>query len=510
MREIAPIYQPKSLALEAPQGRYSLLVVALLFFVFAVAAGLLFAILDGSISFAVEKLYLWPWILMVLVVISAPPVYLILRHRFDLFHPLVHASWSYFVPAFVLGSIFLATGLSEPSFMHLIPDQQYYLPLTLFYVALGYAGLTAGYTVPWGQRLGVALSRRLPNWDWRSADLLLPCCFLLIVGEVFSLVALSAGAIGYQQTETVETFNAMLTSMVSFIAMASFLLWFATFRAERLTLQHKIIIVLLIALIPLNVIISGSRGGLIHSLVSIAMAYWLCGRRIKLRHGTIFGILLTLALLIGMVYGTTFRFVKGTEERMSIEEYLDTSVTALEVVGNRSLGDNLSFAFTQISERFETTTSLAVVVANYEHLKSFEAAYGIEDNIWTYTWTAFIPRFLWPDKPTISDARAYSALYFDFGQNSFAMTPMGDLLRNFGPVGIPLGMALLGFLLRIIYTTLIEGQTPSPWRAVSYYLMLGTVSYESFYGTILPSLIRVGIILVLGGLLINALARRRR
>jgi oligosaccharide repeat unit polymerase len=509
MREIAPIYRPKAPALEAPHGRYSLLMVALLFFALAGAAALLFAMLDGGISFSIGKLYLWPWILMVMVVISAPPVYLMLRQRFDLFHPLVYASWSYFFPAFVLGSIFLATGLSEPSFMHLIPDQQYYLPLTLVYIALGYAGLTAGFAVPWGQRWGVILSRRLPVWNWRAAELLFPCCLLLIVGEAISIVALSTGAIGYQRAETIETFNAMLTSMVSFISMASFLLWFATFRAERLTLHHKIIIALLIALIPFNAIISGSRGGLINSLIPIGMAYWLCGQRIKLHHGTIFGIVLSLALLVGMVYGTTFRFVKGTEDRMSIEDYLSTSVTALEVISNRSLGDNLSFGFAQISERFETTTSLAVVVANHENLKSFEAGYGIEDNIWTYTWTAFIPRFLWPDKPVISDARAYSALYFDFGQNSFALTPIGDLLRNFGPVGIPLGMALLGFLLRIIYTTLIEGQTVSPWRAVSYYLMLATVSYESFYGTILPNLIRVSIILVLGGLLINALARRR-
>ena len=509
MREIAPIYHPKPLAFAAPRGRYSLLAAALIFFALAIAAGLLFALLDGGVSFSVGNLYLWPWIVIVLAVISFPPVYLILRRRFDLFHPLVFASWSYFLPAFVLGSIFLATGISEPSFMHLIPDQRYYLPLTLVYVALGYAGLTAGFAVPWGKRLGVLLSRRVPNWNWRPGDLLFPCLILLLAGQVFSLGALSAGALGFQRVETVEAFNATLSSMASFLSMANFLLWFAIFRAERRTLHYKIIILLLVLLIPSTAIISGSRGGLLHSLIPIAMAYWLSGRRIKLRHGAILGVMLTIALLVGMIYGSTFRFVKGTEDRMEIDEYFDASVMAFGVISDRSLADNLSFGFAQLSERFETTSSLAVVVSNYEQLSPFEADYGIANNIWTYTWTAFIPRFIWLDKPLISDARAYSALYFDFGLTSFALTPIGDLLRNFGPVGIPLGMALLGFLLRIIYTTLIEGQVVTAWRAVIYCLLLMSVSYESFYGTILPSLIRMGIVLLLGGLLINALVRRR-
>ncbi|HEX8650325.1 MAG TPA: hypothetical protein VF708_05765 [Pyrinomonadaceae bacterium] len=513
MREFTSNYhQPKALALEEPpmrDGRYGLFIFALLFFGLACASALLFALLDGDVDFSIGNLYLWPWILLVLIVISIPPVYFILRRRFDLFHPLVFASWSYFFPAFVLGSIFLATGISEPSFLHFISDQRYYLPLTLEYIALGYVGLTVGFAIPWGKQSGTYLSRHIPSWKWQSSDLLFPCMLLLIVGQLFSLGALSAGALGYQRVEAVESFNAVLIAMASFVSIASFLLWFAIFRAERLTLHYKIIIGVLIISIPSSTIIAGNRGGLLRSLIPIAMAYWLSGRRIKLRHGMIFGVLLTLAIMVGMIYGSTFRFVKGTEDRMDVNTYLNTSAEALSVIGDRSLVDNISFAFAQISERFETTSSLAVVVANYEKLNQFEADYGIANNIWSYTWTAFIPRIVWPDKPIISDARSYSALYFDFGANSFAMTPIGDLLRNFGPLGIPLGMALLGFVLRILYTALVDGQTVSPWRAVAYYMMLTSVSYESFYGTILPELIRTCVILMLGCLLINVMVRRR-
>src|ERR1044072_4565019 len=176
MRESTASYQrTKALALDEPpasDGRSGLIMFALICFGLAGAAALLFALLDGGIDFSIGNLYLWPWILLVLLIISIPPGYLALRRRFDLFHPLVFASWSYFFPAFFLGSIFLATGISEPSFVHLIPDQRYYLPLTLIYVALGYFGLTAGFALPWGKTLGGVLSRRGPAWHWHAADVL--------------------------------------------------------------------------------------------------------------------------------------------------------------------------------------------------------------------------------------------------------------------------------------------------------------------------------------------------
>ena len=81
-----------------------------------------------------------------------------------------------------------------------------------------------------------------------------------------------------------------------------------------------------------------------------------------------------------------------------------------------------------------------MVVANYEQLAPYEASYGLENNILNDLYTSFIPRFIWNEKPPTSDARAYSDLYFNFGENSFAISPFGDLIRNFGPIGIPLGI----------------------------------------------------------------------
>ena len=124
--------------------------------------------------------------------------------------------------------------------------------------------------------------------------------------------------------------------------------------------------------------------------------------------------------------------------------------------------------------------------------------------------TSFIPRFVWNDKPPTSDARAYSDLYFNYGENSFAISPFGDLVRNFGPIGVPLGMLLLGIYLRIIHAGLIDTPHPALWKKVAYFPLLTLVSYEAFYATIFPSIVRTVFILAVSLFLVNLIAKQIR
>jgi len=156
-----------------------------------------------------------------------------------------------------------------------------------------------------------------------------------------------------------------------------------------------------------------------------------------------------------------------------------------------------------ITERIEAVSSLAVIVSNYEKLEPYEESYGLKDSIWNDSITAFIPRPLWKDKPVGSEPRKFADLYFSFGENSFSVTPMGDLLRNFGPIGVPLGMFFLGFVLSVIYTSLIAEQEFSFWRTTLFYILLTGVSYEGFFGTIMPYLIKYGIVAVIGLVFVN-------
>jgi len=176
-------------------------------------------------------------------------------------------------------------------------------------------------------------------------------------------------------------------------------------------------------------------------------------------------------------------------------------------IGKSDSGVSLQFGLDRLTERLDILTTLSVVVSNYEQLAPYEEAYDLDNNIWKDMTIFLVPRIIWKDKPSASDARKYSDLYFNQSDNSFAITPIGDLLRNFGIVGIPIGMFVIGLFLRIFYRALVEGQPPNIWRSTLYFMLLTSVSYEAFYGTILPSFVKVGFVAVVGILLVNLLAK---
>ena len=213
-----------------------------------------------------------------------------------------------------------------------------------------------------------------------------------------------------------------------------------------------------------------------------------------------------LSVIIGIAYGTSFRNLKGGEGRADAVSYTEKVGATIDQFIDMDTPILAADTAQSLAIRLEHLTSVAVVVSNYEKLAPYEASHGLENNIVNDLYTSFIPRFIWADKPPTSDARSYSDLYFSFGENSFAISPFADLLRNFGVIGIPLGMLVLGFYLRLIYSLLIETPTPAIWKQTAYYMLLGVVSYESFYALIFPSMVRTLFVLIVGLLILRLFA----
>jgi len=253
----------------------------------------------------------------------------------------------------------------------------------------------------------------------------------------------------------------------------------------------------------------GSRGSLLMGVIPIMMAFQYSGRKLKRLHAVVFGLALVAALFIGIIYGTTFRNLKGSETRANAGDYVGQVVATVDYLSTHDLNLILYQNALTLAERIDNLSSLGVVVANHEKLAQYEAGYGLENNIINDLYTSFIPRFVWADKPQTSDARAYSDLYFNYGDNSFAITPFGDLLRNFGPIGVPLGMLILGFYLRLIYSSLIDTPNPAIWKKMAYFPLLSLVSFEAFYATIFPSIVRTVFILGISLILVNLMLKRK-
>ncbi len=472
----------------------------------AIGIGLVWFLVSADSFSGYPYLFLVPWVLGLAVVLALPTVYLYYKGRFSFADPLIFATWTYFFPAFVIGGFVLAGGWSQPHFLAFVDDVQSTLPLTLVLVAVGFAGLTAGYFLPLGDRLGAMIATRLPGKNYPLRSYTVPGVLLLLLGVMNTVIAFALGLFGFQRNIEITQYDGLVYLTTLFWIQGSFLLWFLLFRAPRFDLVFLPVIALLVSTGITRILFAGNRGTIIQIFTIVGLAFILAGRRVSLKHSVIAGSILSILLIFGMIYGTTFRNVKGTEMYQGADQYAENVMSTFSEIGRSDIGQSLEFGFSNLAGRLDIVSTLAVVVSNYEILKPYEEAYGLDNNIWVDSTTFLIPRIFWNDKPIASDVRKYSELYFHFGENSFAITPMGDLLRNFGLLGIPIGMLILGVILRTIYRALVEKQKAVIWRLTLYFMLLTAVSYEGFFGTIIPNVVKVCFIAGVGILIVSFLA----
>lgn len=469
-----------------------------------------FVWVDNDLGRSMQGLYLLPWCILAGICVLSPSVYLYYKGKFDLFHPLVFAAWSYVFPAFIIGGVIVAFGWVNPFFLSFIEDPEYNIPLTLVYIGVGFLGLSIGFFSPIGRILSDKIEPRLPKWNWSPDKVWFPGVLLLLIGVGFNILGFIQGILGYQRNIEYNVFDGLLFFLLTVLTEGTVLLWLAIFTTKKHDGIYYIMLVILILFLPLRMAVLGSRSSLIIGLLPIAMAFLYSGRRLKWQTTIIFGTIAFLAVLIGVTYGTTFRNIKGSEARISAGDYFGQIGATFEYLAKEDPVNVAGQSAQALADRVENLSSVAVVVANYEKLAPYEASYGLENNILNDLYTSFIPRFFWADKPPTSDPRAYSDLYFNYGENSFAISPFADLLRNFGSIGVVLGMLILGIYLRLIYSTFIDTPNPAMWKKVAYFPLLTVVSYEAFYATIFPSVIRTIFVLALSLLLVNFIVGKTR
>ena len=452
-------------------------------------------------------LYLLPWILGMFVVFAVPSAVLYYKGKLRFYDPLVFATWVYFFPSFIVGGIMLTSGFSQPYFLSFIQDAEYNLPYTAVLLMLGFGGLALGYFSPIGRKIGAALSGYLPAKDFDSSALVVPGLFMLLLGTLNTLAALGLGVIGYQRAEVIDAYSGIIFLTTLFWMQGSFILWYVMFKKGTVDVRSVTLFLLLMAATIGKALFSGNRAALLQVFIIVVLAFLLAGGRFNYRRAAIAGVVLSLCLVAGMIYGTTFRHVKGSESQVTFDQYTDSIYQTVDEVGRFDIQQGLEFALMGLAERLDTFSSVAVVVSNYEQLQPYEESYGLDNNIWKDLTTFFIPRIFWNEKPVASESRKYSDLYFNYGENSFAITPVGDLVRNFGPVGVPIGMFLFGIVLRFLYRTLVEDQPRVFWRITFYFMLLMSISYEGFYGLLVPILFKVGITALVGLLVVGLIAR---
>jgi hypothetical protein len=461
----------------------------------SVFLGSLYLLESEGILSAMERPYLVPWVIATGVILVAPLVYLYRRDEFVLIHPLVLVTITYLFPVFFVGGWSLVFGWSNYYYLTYIENPEWNFQLTYIYIIIASACLSLGVLLPFGKSVGEKIGRFLPTWDFNLKELVVLGTVFAMVGLFLLLSAIDAGTSGYQALEydslrEIGSFGTFLgiTTPASLI-----FLWVAFFRLHGWGLARVSMLVFLIAVGLFVGVSSGAKAGLMSGFIGVLVAFCIARRKLNVRQWLLVGFASIALLFAGFTFASTFRASKGLE-RTSLGDYYGIAIDSIVSIQDRDLDSLFGEFVGAFFERIEIASSLAVVVSNHERLAIYEQTYGLENNIWQSTWLGFIPRFVWNDKPTIGDNRAFNQLYLDTEWSGFAITVIGDLLRNFGPIGVPLGMFVLGFVLRILHATLIESGNLESWKGVFYFSLMTTVSLEGFYGHILPGVIRVAAI----------------
>lgn len=102
-----------------------------------------------------------------------------------------------------------------------------------------------------------------------------------------------------------------------------------------------------------------------------------------------------------------------------------------------------------------------------------------------------VPRAIWSDKPALASGLEFSHTYWEIAPNVATSTPLtqpGDLLRNFGLVGVLIGMALWGLIVGGFTRACTSRRSP---RTEAVYLV-GLVLVIAYVELDLPQLIAGG------------------
>jgi hypothetical protein len=455
-----------------------------------------------------SRAQLIPWLLPLLVAFWVPVHHQVSARRLHVADPFVYVTLTYLGPAMGLGTVlFIATGITDiPDF--LISDPAFSYPLALLYTALAVASFGLGVNFAPAGTAGHAIGLKMPAFRWSAEALLLPGLLFLLLGAVVQFLNFRTGVIGFQTAEP-GRFNAAWFFLGLVFNFGQFLLWFAILRAARLDWRHIASALLMLILLSFFAVLAGSRGYLLSSWLIAVLACFTTGQRPTIRTIAFIIALGAVSLGVGTAFASAFRALKfetaitAAEQRaerptpeqltkmamrrVTVGEQLDL---ARHAAGTIATGSFVSSSLRGVASRLNTLTQLTVLVSNRKTLAD-QLPSTLGSGIWIGLATALIPRPLWPEKPLIGDPHSYGTLFFQFATNSFAMTPFGDLLINFGPLGIPAGMFLLGVLMRMIYSALVEQLPGAAGRAAIYALLVSQLSMEGSFGTIVPWLLRV-------------------
>lgn len=431
------------------------------------------------------------------------------RGVFDLWHPMAYASFIAIMPMVVVKGLWVVLGARYSGGLSLTPDPGYYFALALLYSLLGYSLLMAGFYSSIGFRIGSRL-RRLGASNWRLEHVFAPATVIFFLGTAVTLWLASTGAYIYGLYEGDLTVLNVLQRLGDWRYMALFMLVFAIVRVQSKRPTWVILLLVSSTIVLALDFSAGGRSRMFSTVLLMAAAYQYARYpSVRVKALVLWLLLALLVLLVGVVFATAFRFERlryGPFDRPTTLTDMAYLVSgSASTIMNMNTGEVVDFIEDIVFERLESLDNLGLTLAYSHQLEAAERAVGIDNNIIKSILWSFVPRFLWPSKPIVSNFGLwfYRLYYGTSGWSWRGPTAIGDLYRNFGTPGVLAGMFLLGIVLRVLYSWLIEGRAPALPEALLYYFLSTRIGYESSYATFFVDGLRTAVMVLAIALVMN-------
>lgn len=446
-----------------------------------------------------------PMVLVTAVVLLWPLVRDGLAGHLDLAEPLNLAIWTNAAWHYVAGATVFAVGAQDRLFyVARLDNDDRAVVVTQIYALIGFVALGVASRSRASTASAARLLRAVPAGPSSPVELQVFTWTLLAIGASASSIGSLQGTFGFAALTT-----SSVSAVVHFCASLAWVAPIPLVGAWRSGASKRAICLMAggtIVTVALQAFLSGNRGSILAYGITSTLALARADLRMPARRLLTVCVGFFLLVAIGVAYGSSYRSAALRPDGSVSPAVFSNSQRALSDLADRRAGV-VPWTAQRMLERFDALASASVVVEQHRELAAAEDSLGLDGDVVRALHATFVPRVVSPDKPTSFDAQGLAELYFG-RRNAYATTPFTDLLRNFGPLGIVLGMLALGFVLGTLHQGLASSESWTAMRAGLFALLaLRAVNYEGSFASILPDASRLVVVYLLAIGIVFAICR---
>jgi hypothetical protein len=387
--------------------------------------------------------------------------------------------WIFFVPTLYYGARTLLLS-------RLTPVNEDYIAPVLGMAVLAVVSLWVGIRMPFA----IALPDRLPYIPEHQKNLTYLRAILLS-GAVSSFFPWLAYLLGSDARQ-------IMIILLSAVPIVAYVILLDRYLSGKAVLADKITLVSYVLIRILASLSSGWLGPLVGLGLTTVGLYVYRSRRVPWRY-----VVLTVGVVVFLQVGkTAYRdaYWNRASDASLIERvsfWIDTSTSQWfdpPTEGPASRG--------QLAAQTVERASLLIQVAHVAEITPSQVPFQ-NGSTYSYMAVTLIPRFLWPGKPSMSEANRFYQLAYGVSDRkgvettSISVGIMAEAFLNFGWYGIAGIMFLSGLLLGLYERTFFAARSNTYFAAIGLALLPGFLAIESQFSQYFSAVIQQFVLILL-------------